>query len=105
MKHGQRYVTVFIRDFCPVVGMLWPREKALEFMEWAATARLPGGPNPRSDDAVVGRWMIQTRQHILATVPSIVQHPGTEPSVKGTGNDATRWNALFFTQDGSQYEW
>lgn len=105
IKHGQRYVTVFIREFLPMVGVLWPREKALEFMEWAETGKLPGGHGARSDDAVAGRWMIQTRQRVLATVPSIVQHPGMEPSVKGTANAATKWTALFFAEDGLEYEW
>ena len=104
-KAKSRYITVFIRDFCPVVGMLWPRQKAIDFLEWAAAGRLPGGEGARSDDAVVGRWMIQTRQTILATVPSLVQHLGSVPSVKGTSNASSRWQALFFAQDGMDYGW
>jgi len=105
MKEKRRYVTVFIRDFCPVVAMLWPRGKALEFREWAKDASLPGQPNPRSDDAVVGRWMISTRQRILATVPSLVQHRADVPAVKGVENASSRFSALFFCADALEYEW
>jgi hypothetical protein len=108
MKQKRRYVTLFIRDFCPVVGMLWPRHKIEEFLAWTKTGKLPGGPNPRSDDAVVGRWMLQTRQRILATVPSLVQHPDEEPSLIGKraawGRDRNRV-ALFFAEDGLHYDW
>jgi hypothetical protein len=105
MKEKRRYVDLFIRDFCPVVGMLWPREKAEEFLRWTKTARLPGGEGARSDDAVVGRWMLQTRQTIRATVPSLVQHRATEPSVKGTENASSGFTALYFAEDGLEYEW
>lgn len=65
-----------------MVAMIWPRPKAESFLTWAETAKLPGMPNPRSDDAVVGSWMKFTRQEILATVPSLVEHPDDTPSVK-----------------------
>jgi hypothetical protein len=108
MKQSRRYVTLFIRDFVPVVALLWPRHKAEEFMEWGQDARLPGDPNPRSDDAVVGRWMILTRQEIRATVPSLVQHPDMEPSLIGRtpawGKDRGRV-ALHLAEDGLAYDW
>jgi hypothetical protein len=105
MKARQRYVNLFIRDFCPVVGMLWPREKTLQLLDWSEKGKLPGGLGARSDDAVVGRWMLTTRQTIRATVPSLVQHPGTVPSVKGSDNASSRFTALFFAEDGLHYEW
>ena len=109
MKVHQRYVDLFIRDFCPVVGMLWPTHKAAEMMEWTKNPKgLPGGEGARSDDAVVGRWMLVTRQRIRATVPSLVQHPDMEPSLIGRkpawGRDRGRV-AMFFAEDGLGYEW
>ena len=108
MKSRQSYVQLFIRDFCPVVGMLWPTHKAHEFMEWTKSGRLPGQPNPRSDDAVVGRWMLTTKQTIRVTVPSLVQHLDQEPSLIGKraawGRDRGR-TALFFAEDGMAYQW
>ena len=108
LKAHRRYVDLFIRDFVPVVAMLWPKAKAEEFMAWASTARLPGQPNPRSDDAVVGRWMLVTKQTIRATVPSLVQHPDMEPSLIGCrvarGKDTWRVT-LNLAEDALSYEW
>jgi len=81
-RNGNRYSTIWFQDFLPVVAVLWPRAKVEEFLEWSKDAKLPGLPNPRSDDAVVGSWMKFTRQTVLATVPSIVEHPDDTLSVK-----------------------
>ena len=108
LKANRRYVTLFIRDFVPVVAVLWPRAKAQEFMAWAQNAKLPGQPNPRSDDAVVGRWMMTTRQEIRATCPSLVEHPDMEASVIGRqpawGKDPGRV-ALHLAEDALAYDW
>jgi len=108
LKANRRYVTLFIRDFVPVVAVLWPRAKAQEFMAWAQNAKLPGQPNPRSDDAVVGRWMMVTRQEIRATCPSLVEHPDMEASVIGRqpawGKDPGRV-ALHLAEDALAYDW
>lgn len=82
LKYGSHYSRVWIRDFVPVVAVLWPKEKAEEFMAWSKVDKLPGA-FPRSDDAIVGRWMIKTKQEILVTMPSLVQHPDTVPSIIG----------------------
>lgn len=102
------YVDMFVNDFCPVVGMLWPREKAQEFYEWTQVSSLgPADHNARSDDAVVGAWMRRTRQHIRATVPSLVQHPDMVESLIGRrhayGKDRGRV-ALFFAEDASEFD-
>jgi hypothetical protein len=101
------YVDMYVNDFCPVVGMLWPRHKAQEMYDWAGHSPLPGDHNARSDDAVVGAWMRRTRQHIRATVPSIVQHPDMVESLIGRrhsyGKDRGRV-ALFFAEDAAQYD-
>jgi hypothetical protein len=108
LKANRRYVTLFIRDFVPVVAVLWPRAKAQEFMVWAQNAKLPGQPNPRSDDAVVGRWMMTTRQEIRTTCPSLVEHPDMEASLIGRqpswGKDPGRV-ALHLAEDALAYDW
>jgi hypothetical protein len=98
VRSGVRYAKVWFQDYCPVVATLWPLAKVTEFLEWYATdPKLPGVRKPyRSDDAVVGSWMKFTRQTVLATVPSLVEHPDDTLSVKwnesrvpsGTGNKA-----------------
>jgi hypothetical protein len=80
---GDRFVSVHAAEWVPVVAVLWPVEVAQEFLDWCGSNRLPGDPEPRSDDAVVGRWARRTRQPVFATVPSLVQHPDTEESLIG----------------------
>lgn len=110
-KRGERYVTarLAINEFCPVVAVLWPVEKALQFRTW--TEENPhklGHPRPRSDDGVLGRWSALTRQDIRFTVPSLVEHPDQEPSLIGRkahwGRDKGRV-AQWFAEDASEFEW
>ncbi len=109
-----RYASIWFQDFLPVVAVLWPREKVEEFLEWSRDAKLPGMPNPRSDDAVVGSWMRFTKQRVLATVPSLVEHPDDTPSVKwskgtsvpsGTGNKRQRAYTYIGEGDPLELDW
>ncbi len=105
----QRYVQLAWRNFMPVVAVLWPRQKAVEFLEWAdQNPILPGQPEPRSDDAMAGVWKMRERQTVYATVPSLVEHPDMEPSLIGKraswGKDRNRC-AAFFCEDGTAYDW
>ena len=107
--NGGRYVTFSFRSFVPVVALLWPRPVLEMFVTWVGDgAVLPGDPEPRSDDAVVGRFQAVTRQEFRACVPSLVQHPDLEPSLIGRrpawGKDSGRV-ALFMAEDGLAYEW
>ena len=100
MRAKSRYSPIWFQDFLPVVAVLWPRAKIEEFLEWSTDRKIKGLAEPyRSDDAVVGSWMKFTHQRVLATVPSIVQHPDDTLSVKwnaesnvpsGTGNKRRR---------------
>ena len=109
MKAKLRYVTLSWRSFLPIVAVLWPRQKALEFADWAAeNPTLPGQREPRSDDAMAGRWKMITRQTVYACVPSIVQHPDREPSLIGRraqwGADKGRV-AHLLAEDAMAYDW
>lgn len=71
-------------DFLPVVATMWPRDAAAQFLQWARENPLKlGHPNPRSDDAVAGRWMRFNRPKVICTVPSLVEHPDDMPSTIG----------------------
>lgn len=83
LEKGERFVPVHPVEWVPLVAVLWPVEVAEGFLDWTAENRLPGDPNPRSDDAVAGRWARRTKTPIWATVPSLVQHPDMEPSLIG----------------------
>lgn len=113
MRSQNRYAPIWFQDYLPVVAVLWPRAKAAEFLEWSQDAKLPGLPNPRSDDAVVGSWMKFTRQLVLATVPSLVEHPDDTVSVKwhesrvpsGTQNKFRRAFSYIGDGDPLQLDW
>ena len=107
----QAYSKIWFQDFLPVVAVLWPRVKVEEFLDWAKDAKLPGMPNPRSDDAVAGSWMKFTKQTVLATVPSLVEHPDDTPSVKWSvdsrvpsGHKNKRNRACWFIGDDDPLE-
>lgn len=95
-----------INEFCPVVALLWPVRKVEEFMDWVDTnPRRLGHRNPRSDDSVVGKWCAITHQTIRFTMPSLVQHLGDQPSVKGGPTPASKMTAIWFAEDGLSYDW
>lgn len=106
-KAGDRYVELVAASFLPVVAVLWPVGKAAEFLEWASNPNLLRRKNgvvlqERSDDAMGGRWMRTTRQRVVATIPSLVEHPDDCDSTIGRrpgGRTAlfwhgTEWDAL-----------
>lgn len=111
-KRGLRYLdTKFrINEFCPVVGILWPVEKAREFLAWtdANPSRL-GHPSPRSDDGVLGRWCSLTNQVMRFTIPSLVEHPDREESIIGRkaswGKDRGRVALNFCQDDPLDLDW
>jgi hypothetical protein len=110
LRGGRRYADVPWRSFMPLVAVLWPREKAVEFYEWAQEhPTLTGRREPRSDDAMAGMWKIRTRQEMVATVPCLVDHRGDVPSVKDhyahRQPPAAAWKALFVAEDGLLYDW
>lgn len=103
---GKRtYVHLGSTPFVPLVCVLWPYRAAKEFLFW-------GERNPhltRADDGNAARWARFTKQEFLVTVPSLVQHDDSEPSVKG-GRPHKPWaeswrQALFLADDALDYEW
>jgi len=105
-----RYLELHLHsnEFMPVVAVLWPMTKAEEFLMWAENnPRRLGHPQPRSDDGVAGRWCGYTKQRVVATLPSLVQHEDLIPSIWGRreswGRDKGRV-ALRFVGDGDPLE-
>ena len=110
LKYGKtRYVLTHPQDLVHVVAILWPVEKAREFLAWVdENPRRLMGRTFHSDDATVTRWMRMTRQAIRCTVPSIVEHPDDVPSTVNqnrvrNGNDAGRV-AGYWIGDGDPLE-
>lgn len=99
-KDGKCFVEVVARGFLPVVAVLWPKDKAMHFLEWSETAPQLVRRNGiriehRSDDAMGYLWQKSQRQKALATIPSLVQHPDDVPSTiarKPGGRTALFWH-------------
>lgn len=99
-KRGETFVEILPRGFMPVVAVLWPKEKALHFLDWSArTPALVKGNGQRiehrSDDAMGYLWMKTQRQRALATIPCLVQHPDDVPSTiarRPGGRTALFWH-------------
>jgi hypothetical protein len=103
MQKGRRYIPLGTAAFVPLVAVLWPRRKAVEFAWWARNAK----GITRADDGNAAKWMRRTKQQIMVSVPSLVQHDDSQPSVKG-GRTHTPWKehwrqALFLSEDGSEF--
>lgn len=69
----ERYAVLPPRDFIPVVALLMPRDFVDALRDWAVEKKL--SPAMRSDDGNVGRFCLETGWRVLATVPSLVDHP------------------------------
>lgn len=107
---SQRYLELQLRpnEFMPIVAVLWPLSKAAEFLSWTENNhRRLGHPQPRSDDGVAGRWCGYTKQRIVATLPSLVEHEDRVASIWGRraswGRDKGR-TALRFIGDRDPLE-
>lgn len=91
--------------FVPLVAVLWPRQAAVDFLEWAdSVPRVM----TRADDGNVARWVRATRQEFMVTVPSLVEHDDFTPSVKGGGPQASGGRnrtrvALLLADDARDY--
>ena len=100
-KRGECFVEILPRGFMPVVGVLWPKDKAESFLSWSHNPRALVRRNgvrleQRSDDAMGYLWMKTQRQKVLATIPSLVQHPDDVPSTitrRRGGRTALFWHA------------
>lgn len=71
---GEHWIELHHSDWMPVVAVLWPTVKIRSLLDWY-DHRPPRRTPDRSDDGVCGRWMAATSQSVLATLPSLVEHP------------------------------
>jgi hypothetical protein len=111
MLRNSRYTHFGWPSYIYLIAMLWPKQKAEEFLAWTESgARISSARDPRADDGIVANWAKATRQEFRVTVPSLVEHPDTTPSVKGgsqkaaAGKDRARV-ALLLAEDGLAYRW
>lgn len=77
---GEQWARLPRADFAPTVALCWPRELALDFVDWSEE-KFPGPQ--MGDDGPVGAYARARKLEVWATVPSLVEHPNTEPSLLG----------------------
>jgi len=110
-KEGKRFVDLLPSSFMPVVAVMWPAGLAAEFLAWSGNPELLRrrnglSINERSDDAMAGRWVRSTRQRVVATIPSLFEHPDDAPSTIGRnpgGRTALFWHGVEW--DALSVEW
>lgn len=64
-------------DWVPTVALAWPADLAREFAQYLKRV----SDVHWADDPIVGGWASKKRLEVIATVPSLVQHPDMEPSL------------------------
>ncbi len=73
--------------WCPLVATVWPCRLICGLLDYVDAQRGPAVGSTRSwwetgaDDEIVGRFIRDTNEPPLATVPSLVEHPDEVPSV------------------------
>lgn len=101
IRGRERYVHLGPSAFMPLVAVLWPRAKAEEFLRWADRTR-----TTRADDANAYKWKRRTKQTVMVTVPSLVEHDEDEPSVKGGDVNHGSWRrSVLLAEDALMYDW
>lgn len=73
-RKGDTFVPVLTSLPLPMVATVWPTAKAHEFHEWSV-AHPSATSGQLSDDGKGHAWMHRTRQTVLCTIPSLVEHP------------------------------
>jgi len=91
-------------SWVPVVALVWPAHTIPPFLEWAAL-KYPVTKR-RADDAIVGSYAREHRTEVLATVPSLVDHPDDVPSLIGNRmNERSRMAVCMVDGDARQRGW
>lgn len=90
LDDGDTFATLPLRRWAPVVALCWPRDLVAPFLEHAAEIR-----GARADDDAVGGFLRSAGAEVLATVPSLVEHPDSAPSVVGRRTRGGRRAAFY----------
>lgn len=93
-KARQPVVRLPLLGFVPTVAIVYPAPLARDLLAWADDNR----GDVIADDTIVCRWAKARRLHVWATVPSLVDHDDSRPSLFGKPHgrgDPRRRAALF----------
>jgi len=86
---------------CPALALAWPVEFIEPFLAYVDRQNWP--ERFRADDEIIARWLRVTQRAVLATVPSLAEHPDDVASLIGrraaNGVDKNRVAACFIAAD------
>lgn len=75
---GLSWAVLTLGTWIPVVATLWPADLAARLVAWYDEQRYRYFV---ADDEIAGRFLASVERPPLASVPSLVEHPDTVPSV------------------------
>ena len=81
-RRDDRWVELDQRQWLPVVCCIWPRETVGKILAFVDRKQYP--PSRWGDDSVIGDFCREENVRVMATMPSLVNHPDLEPSLVGT---------------------
>jgi hypothetical protein len=92
----------------PAVALVWPVTLIDPVLEWADRQTWPR--HFRADDEIIGQAMTALGTRVLATVPSLVEHPDDQPSLVGhrpplKGLNLDRVAVCFIDGDPLELDW
>jgi hypothetical protein len=70
-----------LNTWIPAVATCWPVHLIEPMLEWFDAQNYP--PAFTADDEIIGRFLRHQGERPLASVPSLVEHPDTVPSLAG----------------------
>jgi len=104
-EKGERWFPFPNYNWCPTVALCWPIELAKEFLyfgEAVIETRARRGLATIGDDPYVGAWKKKRKLQVWCSVPCLVEHPDTTPSlfrghdnVHKSGGNRARVAALY----------
>lgn len=83
---GEGWAAYRSRRWVPTVALVWPARLVCPAVCWASEQRWP--ERVRADDEIVGRALTALHEPVLISVPSLVQHDDTVPSLVGRRHKA-----------------
>jgi hypothetical protein len=78
-SRDESWAELELKTWVPVVAALWPVRLIAPLLAWYDAQGFPAGFV--ADDEIVGRFLRHIGEPPLASVPSLVEHPDTVPSI------------------------
>lgn len=90
-------------QWVPVIGLVWPVRLVWKALRWIDAQNWPR--EFMADDEIVGRFAKANRETVVATVPSLVQHPDLCESLIGKRSRVGGRRAAVFYDDPGAINW